>query len=1167
MIKKIKFVSTLPILMCLSTTAFAGVFDSMFNTQKASQGAPTAQPAPAPAAAPTAVPQNASSMFQSMFESQSTAKNAPVPAPSAQHQSDYNKFFTDVPPGTVVEVGGGTVTKNADGTATYRNNSGTTYTYNQNTPISEVARNAPGMGQAWGQAYNYPTPATNIHSPSAQHQSDYNKFFTDVPVGTVVQVAGGTVTKNADGTATYRNSSGVTYTYNKNTPIAVVAKNVPALGESWKQSYYTPPASTTATATATTGSTPSAQHQSDYNKFFTDVPPGTVVEVGGGTVTKNADGTATYRNSSGVTYTYNKNTPISEVARNAPGLGESWKQAYNYTPPASTTTSTGTSTDLQRDYNRFFDEVPVGTVVQVGGGTVTKNADGTATYRNSSGTSYTYSKSTPIDEVAKNAPGMATSWSRAYGYTLPASEVPFNSVEEYIEWEKKIKMNAKFNPNYKVPDYIRMAFMITGPESAYGRYLFMKNNPQYIKDFENIHSGKLSQHPTDGTTIIKSNVDKMPPEIAKYYRENPDALLASEGFGTDPVLTRMLYTGEITLPKNINKTEWLRTHAWTPNGIIEQNNPVAYSAAGYRGLNGDGGYLLNRIDPATGKVIETPQWEGSPGLEFEEDKGAAVRGVRLAGVRSTELTKGPHVSTEYPKGAEVSTIYPKIADDPRAVNQSSTMLKNDIIQTGVVYANGSGVMRHIGSADQVYSVTMLAQNSMFATSSIGAVDQFQGKLAETVMSKCNNSSLVQSASLDGSYQLYSQSCVINELVTGATGIFKEMDGLEKQIIEDEKAQGQAGKENNDREAKIKAEKKKMDETNAKIKKAIDDLKTAKEAQKKAQEALAKAKEALAAANATKCPEDDDGSCASSKATAIEAATKAVASAEKELAGAEKKLIAATSKMVNLLVEKYGNETSVVMSLLTGTIMGETDSGDVSFKVNGNDFTLIDLGDEIKKLTGTSAERAEQMIGGEPSEERTLSYFEDVIQGYENNEDNGSRTGLHDSSDTVSSISGPRGDALTEILDVFGSMENGADYLENIALAVTEYANNESDKLITAMENMKTPAGRVGEIANKIQEKKTLIENYKKMMKILLSTLDQNLGLFRNFFNATKDALAANSASTVPLDYYNYLLTFNTADLNKKLNEGYFSKVDYVKIQKEHECLINNGKKNTCVVAN
>ena len=165
------------------------------------------------------------------------------------------------------------------------------------------------------------------------------------------------------------------------------------------------------------------------------------------------------------------------------------------------------------------------------------------------------------------------------------ANLPFSSLEEFKKWELDLKLNAKFHPDYKVPDYFRIAIKNADPESAYYRYLFFTDNPKYAEDYANIHKGQLSAYPTNGSTIVKSKLDDMPDDVAEYYRQNPDELLAAEGFGHDPVLARKLYTGEIKLPYGTNHSEWLRSHAWTPNGIIEKNNVVANAQAGYSGYN------------------------------------------------------------------------------------------------------------------------------------------------------------------------------------------------------------------------------------------------------------------------------------------------------------------------------------------------------------------------------------------------------------------------------------------------------------------------------------------------------------------------------------------------------------------------------------------------------
>ena len=145
-----------------------------------------------------------------------------------------------------------------------------------------------------------------------------------------------------------------------------------------------------------------------------------------------------------------------------------------------------------------------------------------------------------------------------------------------------------------------------GDEGAYKRYLFFKANPQYAADYANIHRGKKSQFPTDGTTLIKSNLNEMPQEVADYYRQHPAELQSAEGFSMDPVLAYKVKTWEIKIPYGVNATEWLRTHKWTSGGIILNNNVVTLANGQYIWLNGSGGsnYVQMKYDPNTGMIVD-----------------------------------------------------------------------------------------------------------------------------------------------------------------------------------------------------------------------------------------------------------------------------------------------------------------------------------------------------------------------------------------------------------------------------------------------------------------------------------------------------------------------------------------------------------------------------------
>ncbi|MDD2178154.1 hypothetical protein OIN59_11980 [Acidovorax sp. D2M1] len=182
------------------------------------------------------------------------------------------------------------------------------------------------------------------------------------------------------------------------------------------------------------------------------------------------------------------------------------------------------------------------------------------------------------------------------------------SFEKFKAWYAGIRVNADprvlMNEGYQVPDWMRVH---NGADDAtdkeqFGSYLFFKNNPQYAKDLEQVYSTGRSSYATDGSTLVRSDLSKMPTDVADYYRNNRDELLASEGFGLDPVLAYQLYNfgpQQFGLDgKRQSFTEWLQTTKWTPEGLVANNNVVSYAQMGYSNYN------LARWDTSSGNIVD-----------------------------------------------------------------------------------------------------------------------------------------------------------------------------------------------------------------------------------------------------------------------------------------------------------------------------------------------------------------------------------------------------------------------------------------------------------------------------------------------------------------------------------------------------------------------------------
>lgn len=258
---------------------------------------------------------------------------------------------------------------------------------------------------------------------------------------------------------------------------------------------------------------------------------------------------------------------------------------------------------LQSDFAKYFDTVQPGQEVQIpGGGTVTRNQDGSATFSNGQYT-YNYNKDTPIEEVANNVPALQAQWAQAYG--SPAAQLPFNSFEEYQNWEAENLGGRptpnKFNANYEAPDYIRQMGLAQGggQEEAFNRYMFFKNNPQYAQDYADIHNGQVSKFATDGSTLVKTNPADLTDTATQYYTDNPYQLGIAEGFNMDPNMYAAQKTTGLGLPNTVNPTTFMQSYAMDRDGNVRQNNNFVTNAAKRSPL-----YNMAQFDRATGGIVD-----------------------------------------------------------------------------------------------------------------------------------------------------------------------------------------------------------------------------------------------------------------------------------------------------------------------------------------------------------------------------------------------------------------------------------------------------------------------------------------------------------------------------------------------------------------------------------
>lgn len=192
------------------------------------------------------------------------------------------------------------------------------------------------------------------------------------------------------------------------------------------------------------------------------------------------------------------------------------------------------------------------------------------------------------------------------GAAEATAKAPFNNLTEFKAWEKGL--GDTLAEDYQVPDYVRMisTSLGGGDEAVVSRYMFFKNNPEFAADYAAIRSGELSKFPTDGSTLVKSDLSTMPTETAAYYKGHTAELLASEGFNMDPTLAKMRKEGTVEIPEGANPSNWLMSNNWTANGIVAQDNRTVFAHAPYIGLDGKGAdtYRRTTYDATTNSIID-----------------------------------------------------------------------------------------------------------------------------------------------------------------------------------------------------------------------------------------------------------------------------------------------------------------------------------------------------------------------------------------------------------------------------------------------------------------------------------------------------------------------------------------------------------------------------------
>lgn len=280
------------------------------------------------------------------------------------------------------------------------------------------------------------------------------------------------------------------------------------------------------------------------------------------------------------------------------------------------------------------------------------------------------------------------------------ADVALSSFEKFKDWYQGLATNANVgalqSAGYQVPDWMRVGGMAgdSTDKELFGSYLYFKNNPQFAKDFEQVMTTGRSSLPTDGSTLVRSDLSKMPADVAAYFQSDRNSLLSYESFGLDPVLAYKLYKdGPEQFGLNLSRenfTEWLRTHKWTEGGVVSANNTLD-TAKGYAGYN------LARYDTGTGNIVNLDGSIYSPDGKYlgmaGRDLMASVYGSAFLGTSGGsygDATRSALYNSQVQGGNSEAAYYGAIKsnlDAAIAGGMSAQGIADAITQTGASMAD------------------------------------------------------------------------------------------------------------------------------------------------------------------------------------------------------------------------------------------------------------------------------------------------------------------------------------------------------------------------------------------------------------------------------------------------------------------------------------------------
>ncbi|MFC4158796.1 hypothetical protein [Chitinimonas lacunae] len=318
-------------------------------------------------------------------------------------QSDWNLFWSTIPVGWSGAWRGGEITRTGPSSAFYRGNDGSTLSITTSTSLDTLLSN-----RAIAAAF---TRTENWIDESA-FRRDWDQYWLGSVAEEPLTLFDGKITRHADGSATFSGAAGAVR-FDRSASFSALYLANPKLFGQWASEF----GYRISTDQKVIDSSGEEALRSFLSRYFSGSVAGETIAMWGGTLTRQSNGSARYTHPAGtldMVASHNKAGLAVQSAR----LAQAWADGYGFKAGmVLRLVERGREAELQAALSAYWSgRIPEETL-SVYGGTLTRHADGSASFQTAQG-SIAVRRDSDLLALAMSNSSLAQAWKQSFGLVV-----------------------------------------------------------------------------------------------------------------------------------------------------------------------------------------------------------------------------------------------------------------------------------------------------------------------------------------------------------------------------------------------------------------------------------------------------------------------------------------------------------------------------------------------------------------------------------------------------------------------------------------------------------------------------------------------------------------------------------------------------------------------------